>query len=445
MPPPPIRSEPAAAAASTSAAAAASAQPDGLSGFAGLSGFGPTIFDALPPPRSPSDTGIGTETGRSSDPRSDPRSASAQAGSATRFDVCHVGVVLRTLAFVHGVVAIGALFGGQFGGQFGVGAGVGSAAANGLAAWLARVATGSGVALPALLLWLLVACAGKRALGALAPVWQGGAAIALGALSGAFGATLSAWLGVVDAIGDDELAAIAAGAAFAAVVFVWLGLRARAQLPADTAARLAELQARIRPHFLFNTLNTALALVRRDPARAESVLEDLAELFRVAISDSPAAATLAAEIELARRYLAIEQLRFGTRLRVRWEIDPVAGAARVPPLMLQPLVENAVRHGVEPGVDGGTIRIRTQVLLGRAVVSIANSVPAQASRPGHGMALRNVRERLRLMHDVDVRFSAHFSSRISANTSADTSAQFVAQSDAQIAPSVFRVRIDLPL
>jgi two-component system sensor histidine kinase AlgZ len=189
-------------------------------------------------------------------------------------------------------------------------------------------------------------------------------------------------------------------------VFQWLRMRAQARLPAETTARLAELQSRIRPHFLFNTLNTALSLVRLDPARAEVVLEDLAELFRVALSDGGASVSLADEVELAQRYLAIEQVRFGDRLRVTWELDDEAGRARVPPLMLQPLVENAVRHGVEPAADGGIIRVRTRVKLGRAVVSIANTVPPQRSQPGAGIALRNVRERVRLMHDVAAQFDA---------------------------------------
>jgi two-component system sensor histidine kinase AlgZ len=181
-------------------------------------------------------------------------------------------------------------------------------------------------------------------------------------------------------------------------------MRAKAKLPADTTARLAELQSRIRPHFLFNTLNTALSLVRRDPARAEGVLEDLAELFRVALTDSGESVSLHEEVELAQRYLAIEQVRFGERLKVSWELDDDAGTARVPPLLLQPLVENAVRHGVEPAPDGGIIRVRTRVKMGRAVVSIANTVPAGPSRPGNGIALGNVRERLRLMHDVAAQF-----------------------------------------
>ena len=195
-----------------------------------------------------------------------------------------------------------------------------------------------------------------------------------------------------------------AGAAIAAAIFLWLRLMAKATLPAETTARLAELQSRIRPHFLFNTLNTALTLVRLDPGKAEGVLEDLAELFRVAITESTDSVSLGEEVDLARRYLDIEQIRFGSRLHVAWELDAQAASARVPPLLLQPLVENAVRHGVEPSPEGGVIRVRTKVKLGRAVLSIANSVPKEPSRPGHGMALKNVRERLRLMHDVAAQF-----------------------------------------
>jgi two-component system, LytTR family, sensor histidine kinase AlgZ len=91
---------------------------------------------------------------------------------------------------------------------------------------------------------------------------------------------------------------------------------------------------------------------------------------------------------------------------VEWELDPAAGNARVPPLVLQPLVENAVRHGIEPTTRGGTIRVRTQARLGQAVIRIDNTVPEMPSQPGHGMALANVRERLHLLHDVGAQFDA---------------------------------------
>ena len=314
----------------------------------------------------------------------------AAVSATSAFDVCHVGVVLRSLLFVHTVVALGAGFG-----------------AAGFESWALRAANASAVVLPAVLLWLAIGCGAKRLLGSLPLAAQWLAAVLLGGSCG----VAAAWLASLfdaDPLATARvmpwLAPALAGAALSAAIFQWLLMRGKALLPAHTSARLAELQSRIRPHFLFNTLNTALTLVRLDPERAEGVLEDLAELFRVAISDSAESTTLADEIELARRYLAIEQIRFGKRLRVSWELDPAAGAARLPPLLLQPLVENAVRHGVEPADDGGALRIRTRVRLGRALVSIVNTLPAVPSLPGNGMALRNVRERLHLMHDVAAQF-----------------------------------------
>jgi two-component system sensor histidine kinase AlgZ len=314
-------------------------------------------------------------------PLADTRAGGAQAV----FDVCHVGVVLRAVLFVNGVMALGVMFG-----------------ADGVRAWGSLAASGAAVAVPGVLLWLAAACVLKHPLGALPLPAQWVVAMALGAASGLFGWLLGAPLDPFDA--RRSLAPALAGAGLAGAIFQWLRMRAKAKLPADTTARLAELQSRIRPHFLFNTLNTALSLVRLDPARAEGVLEDLAELFRVALTDTGESVSLADEVELAQRYLAIEQIRFGERLTVSWELDPDAGTARVPPLLLQPLVENAVRHGVELAAGGGIIRVRTRVKMGRAVVSIANTVPAAPGRPGNGIALTNVRERLRLMHDVAAQF-----------------------------------------
>jgi two-component system sensor histidine kinase AlgZ len=198
------------------------------------------------------------------------------------------------------------------------------------------------------------------------------------------------------------------GAGLALPLALWLQAREDQRTPADAGARLAELQSRIRPHFLFNTLNTAIALVRSDPGRAEGVLEHLAELFRVALEapEASGSATLADELALARRYLEIEQLRFGDRLRVEWQLDPAADNAPLPPLALQPLLENAVRHGIESREGGGTVRVRTRVKLGRAEITIDNPLPATPGPAGHGVALANVRERLRLLHDLDAGFEA---------------------------------------
>src|SRR5690606_241435 len=140
----------------------------------------------------------------------------------------------------------------------------------------------------------------------------------------------SGWLGERAVSGWSLVAPMATGAVLAVVALAWLRQRAHSELPAQAQARLAELQARIRPHFLFNTLNTAIALVQIEPARAEAVLEDLAELFRQALTSPHLRAPLGEEIDLAQRYLRIEQLRFGERLQVHWALDTHASDALVP-------------------------------------------------------------------------------------------------------------------
>ncbi len=304
------------------------------------------------------------------------------------FDACQVGLVLRTVLFVELVVAIGAMF----------------VAVDPLQ-WLLRLSVWTGAVLPATLLWLIVACSLKTLLARLDRPWQYTAGVALGALAGLYGCAM---LVMVDLLGVGEqppwVACAFTGAALAAVLVMALVLRARGRAPAATTARLSELQARIRPHFLFNTLNSAIALVRAEPAKAETLLEDLSDLFRHALVDQGESVTLAQEVLLAERYLAIEQVRFGERLQLEWSLDPAAGPARLPPLLLQPLVENAVRHGVEPSETGATVRVSTRRKGSMVVVKVTNTVPAGSGEPGHGVALDNVRDRLRLLHDVQAKF-----------------------------------------
>ena len=318
----------------------------------------------------------------------------APAGPAQRpapaqlvFDACHVGVVLRAVAFVEAVVAVGAMFG-----------------AGNFMDWLARTALLTGGALPAALAWLIAACAARHQLERLRPALQWSAGIGMGVLAGLYGCGLLALLGVMPSV--PWVGSAFAGALLSAALVAGLVLRAKARTPASTAARLAELQSRIRPHFLFNTLNSAIALVRAEPARAEAILEDLSELFRSALDDRGEAVTLDQEVALARSYLAIEQVRFGDRLTVEWALDPQAGAARLPPLLLQPLVENAVMHGVEPSPEGAQVRISTQRRGATVVIKVTNTVPAGPGPHGHGLALANVRERLSLLHDVQAQFQA---------------------------------------
>jgi two-component system sensor histidine kinase AlgZ len=181
--------------------------------------------------------------------------------------------------------------------------------------------------------------------------------------------------------------------------FFW---RRRAYSPALTYARLQALQARIRPHFLFNSINAVLSLIRKDPPRAEAALEDLAELFRALMQDNRRLSTLADEVALCRQYLNLEQLRLGERLRIDWDIENMPQDALVPQLLLQPLVENAIYHGVEPGVEPGTVRIHIARDKDRVRLLLANPYhPEHQHRAGNRMALSNISERLALHFDVE--------------------------------------------
>jgi two-component system sensor histidine kinase AlgZ len=179
-------------------------------------------------------------------------------------------------------------------------------------------------------------------------------------------------------------------------------LRNRAFSPALAEARLQALQARIRPHFLFNTLNAVLSLIRKDARRAEGAIEDLAELYRMVMADAKNLTTLARELDLTRQYLNLEQLRLGDRLVVDWQTAEAPRDALVPPLLLQPLVENAVYHGIEPGVDPGTIVIAIRRERDRVRVKLTNPYhPEYQHRQGNRIALANIRERLALHFDVE--------------------------------------------
>ncbi len=163
-------------------------------------------------------------------------------------------------------------------------------------------------------------------------------------------------------------------------------------------AKLEALQARIRPHFLFNTLNTGISLLHARPDTAERLLLDLSDLFRAALSRQDAV-SLSEELSLARRYLEIEQLRLGERLRLAWHLPDAIPEARVPILSIQPLVENAIRHGVEPSTDGGDLRVDLETEAGQLIVSVTNSVPIAPVRPttGHQVGLSSVRARIHAM------------------------------------------------
>jgi len=198
-------------------------------------------------------------------------------------------------------------------------------------------------------------------------------------------------------------AALLSGMA-AAVMLFYFALRARAFSPALAEARLQALTARIRPHFLFNSLNAVLSLIRAEPRRAETALEELAELFRALMRDHRDLLPLADEIALCRQYLNLEKLRLGDRLNVEWGVVDIPDDLKVPPLLLQPLLENAVYYGIEPSNEPGTVRIRFARKGNELHIGLANPCPAGGGAAGgNHMAIANIRERLALYYDLEAR------------------------------------------
>lgn len=173
----------------------------------------------------------------------------------------------------------------------------------------------------------------------------------------------------------------------------------RSSVELEAQARIRALQARIRPHFLFNSMNTIASLTRSNPARAEEAVEDLADLFRANLSEARSWITLKEELEIARIYQRIEALRLGERLKVEWKIHDVPMRALVPSLLVQPLLENAVYHGIEPLSEGGTITVSGGFDGELIKLSVSNPLPEKSILPphtGHGIALDNIRQRLQL-------------------------------------------------
>lgn len=182
--------------------------------------------------------------------------------------------------------------------------------------------------------------------------------------------------------------------------------RQRQHSPVLAEARLMALTARIRPHFLFNSLNAVLGVIRSEPRRAEEALEELSDLFRVLMRENSELVPLSEEIALARQYLSLERLRLGERLRVRWDIESCPPDALMPPLMLQPLLENAVYHGIEPLGEPGEIAIVFSHHGDKLRIEISNPCPPGAgANHGNQMALANIRERLMLFYDLEARLN----------------------------------------
>lgn len=175
----------------------------------------------------------------------------------------------------------------------------------------------------------------------------------------------------------------------------------RRNIQAESEARLQALQSRIRPHFLFNSMNTIASLIPAEPQQAEDAVENLADLFRASLSDARNLIPLSEELELCHRYLDIEALRLGERLQQKWNIDSLPRDALVPPLLIQPLLENAIYHGIEPLTEGGTIEVAGQLENKKIALTIRNPLnhnSGQQIARGNQLAHDNIRERLTALH-----------------------------------------------
>jgi two-component system sensor histidine kinase AlgZ len=215
-----------------------------------------------------------------------------------------------------------------------------------------------------------------------------------------FNAALTALYG--DVTSGELLRRLLFGLLIAGALLYYFALRMKALSPAIAEARLQALQARIRPHFLFNSITAVLSLMRSEPRRAETALEDLADLFRVLMRDNRQLTPLIDEVALCRQYLDLEKLRLGDRLRIDWHVDNMPRDALVPPLVLQPLLENAVYHGIEPSSAPGVIAINIFLRRGEVHAILRNPYQdGNRHKGGNKMALANIRERLALHFDAE--------------------------------------------
>lgn len=311
---------------------------------------------------------------------------SAGDGDAVKLpDFRNLGVILRSLVIAEGVSLVALV----------------AHAPDGLAA-LSRIADSgllfeSSLLLVLLLLFLLSPWLGRMPYRMGVWVVAGLAAV----ISAGLEAGLQRWAGITPTGGQLRAALLAA--LLSGLILAYFNWRQRVLSPALAEARLMALQARIRPHFLFNSLNTAISLVRQDPRLAEQVLLDMSDLFRASLAEKRLLAPLGDELALARSYLKIEQLRLGERLRVHWHCDGAPLDAAVPPMLLQPLLENAVHHGIERSAQGGDITVviaeRNKILRIEVRNSVVDSMNGLSS--GNRIALANIGERLALHFDSE--------------------------------------------
>ncbi len=272
----------------------------------------------------------------------------------------------------------------------------------GVADWAARYVEMAALVEPLLLLVLGLLAGLRNPLRAL-PLRVGQACVVALVAGLAYAQNLF-WQSLGFGDGGNPLRPAILAAAASVVMLGYFEMRARAFSPAQTEARLAALNARIRPHFLFNSLNAVLSLIRARPQQAEAALEALSDLFRAAMRDPGELVSLADEIALGKQYIELEKLRLGERLAVDWQIGAISAEQRIPPLMLQPLLENAVYHGIEPAPEGGVVRIAIDQRGDELRIAIANpTVDEGRHAAGNQMAVVNIRERLALYYDLEAR------------------------------------------
>lgn len=304
----------------------------------------------------------------------------------------NLGVTLRILLISNGLALLQALL-----------------QANGWADVPLRMMQIATLLTPILLTCLLLLWAAQPWLNRLA-YWHG--VLALNALAAAvtlatyyFGGELYSPLGRDDAY-FDAARYMLLSVLVSAILLMYFRWRSRVLSRALHEARLQVLRARIRPHFLFNSINAVLSIVRAQPRQAEAALQDMADLFRMAMSDAQDLVPLRQEIALSKQYIALEQLRMGERLRVDWQIQEVPDDALIPLLLLQPLLENAVYHGIEPLPQGGSITVALRCSGDELRLKVENPCASNGTAPhdGNKMALQNIRERLALLFDVEARY-----------------------------------------
>jgi len=197
--------------------------------------------------------------------------------------------------------------------------------------------------------------------------------------------------------------------------YFYVQQRLRLQEQAELQSRIQALQSRIRPHFLFNSMNIIASLIATEPDTAEEVVEDLSELFRASLNEAGNQVPLQEELDLCERYLRIEALRLGERLRLAWDIDTLTPGIRIPLLTLQPLLENAIYHGIQPLPDGGTIEIQLRLEQDFVVVRIVNPIPPPShtqESQGNRMALQNIRSRLAVLYGNKATLDTHADSGV---------------------------------